>query len=87
MDSNRVAGGVGVLGPTVARIGRFVCRLIAFCLVYSTPAFSHDQDREIARSGYAQSNRLESESLDPKHDKDHDEDREGERGHGHLNQH
>ena len=84
MDSNRVAGEVVMLRRIVARIGRFVCRLIAFCLVYSTPALSHDTDLRIAESGYADGNRLQSESLDPKHDKDHDEDREGERNRGHF---
>ena len=83
MDSNRVTGTVAMRPSHVARIGRFVCRLIAFCLLYSTPALSHDPDRQIAESGYAGSNLLQSESLDPKHDKDHDEDREGERDHGH----
>ncbi len=83
MDNNRVAGAVVTLGPKATRIGGFVYRLIAICLVFSVPALAYGQGREFAESGYAQSNRLESESLDPKHDKDHDEDREGERGPGH----
>jgi hypothetical protein len=80
MDSNRAGVAVVTLRRHVARIGPFVCRLIAFCLVYSTPALSHDPHRHIAESSYADNNRLQSESLDPKHDKDHDENREGQRG-------
>ena len=82
MDSNPVAGRVAMLPRYAAQIGRFVCRLIAFCLLYSTPALAQDPGRQIADSGYADSNRMQSESLDPKHDKDHDEDRGAERDHG-----
>jgi hypothetical protein len=83
MDSNRAAGEVVMLRHHVARIGRFVCRLIAFCLLYSTPALAQDPGRQIADFAYANCNQMQSESLDPKHDKDHDEDRDGERDHGH----
>jgi hypothetical protein len=71
MESGRVACKVGVLRRNVAPIGRLVCRLISLYLVYSTPALAHDPGRD---SRPAEDNRMLSESLDPKHDKDHDRD-------------
>jgi hypothetical protein len=81
MDSTRVTSEVVVIRRNIAPIGLFLCRLIALCLVYSTPALAHDPGRAIAGSGYRDNHGVQSETLDPKHEKDHDEDREGERGH------
>ena len=95
MESGRVAYKVGVLRRNAAPTGRLVCRLVFLYLVYSTPALAHDPGRE---AGPAEGDRMLSESLDPKHDRDHDEDRDGrdqdrdghdeygggEHGHGHF---
>jgi len=81
MDSTRVTSEVVVIRRNIAPIGLFLCRLITLCLVYSTPALAHDPGRELPGSEYRDNDRVQSESLDPKHEKDHDEDREGERGH------
>jgi hypothetical protein len=81
MDSTQVTSEVVVVRRNIAPIGLFLCRLIALCVVYSTPALAHDQGRVAAGSRLRDDRSVQSESLDPKHEKDHDEDREVERGH------
>jgi hypothetical protein len=71
----------------IALMGSLVSRLITFCLLYFAPALAYEQGaapapvpepvQAVAPSAAA------TESLDPKHGKDHDEGREAERGRGH----
>jgi hypothetical protein len=88
MDSARVNYGLPTSSGRIAMIGSFVSRLVAFCLLYFAPVLAYEQgalDTGPA-SGVASafSEPLAAESLDPKHEKDHDQDRESDRGRGHL---
>jgi hypothetical protein len=71
----------------IAFIGSLVSRLVAFCLLYFAPVLAYEQGApdpaSAAEVGAAFSEPLAAESLDPKHEKDHDQDRDSERGRGH----
>jgi hypothetical protein len=74
----------------IALIGSLVSRLVAFCLLYFAPVLAYEQGApdsapaSAAVVGSAFSEPLGAESLDPKHEKDHDQDREADRGRAHL---
>lgn len=87
MHSARVATDRPMINRRLALIGSFVSRLITFFLLYFGPALAHDlgppgpafEQAVVANEG------TESpgvETLDPKHQKDHDVDRMTQRGHG-----
>lgn len=67
----------------IAMIGSLVSRLVAFCLLYFAPVLAYEQgtpDPALASAVVpAFSEPLAAESLDPKHEKDHDQDREADR--------
>ena len=91
MDSARVNYGLPTSSGRIAMIGSFVSRLVAFCLLYFAPVLAYEQGAPdagpasvVAASAPASSVLLAAESLDPKHEKDHDQDRESDRGRGHL---
>lgn len=71
----------------IALIGSLVSRLVAFCLLYFAPVLAYEQGAPDPASAAAESpafsEPLAAESLDPKHEKDHDQDRESDRGRGH----
>lgn len=94
MDSVRVTSEAPV-GRRLALFGLFVSRLMAFCILYFAPALAYvpgspgpASPPAWAVSGWAgESVVVESpaaETLDPKHEKDHDETRESEHGRGHF---
>jgi hypothetical protein len=72
----------------IALIGSLVSRLVAFCLLYFAPVLAYEQGAPDAPPESAVTpafnEPLASESLDPKHEKDHDLDRKTDRGRGHL---
>ena len=88
MDSARVNYGLPTSSGRIVMIGSFVSRLVAFCLLYFAPVLAYEQGAPDTgpASGVAAafSEPLAAESLDPKHEKDHDQDRESDRGRGHF---
>ena len=72
----------------IAMMGSLISRLVAFCLLYFAPVLAYEQGAPDAGSAAAVAPPLSepraTESLDPKHEKDHDQDREADRGRGHL---
>jgi len=84
MDSVRITSDLPRVSQKIALMGSLVSRLVAFCLLYFAPTLAYEQGapapepvQEVAQLPAA------TESLDPKHGKDHDEDRAAERGRGH----
>jgi hypothetical protein len=83
MDSARVKRNLPTGSGRIALMGSVVSRLMAFCLLYFAPALAYEQGAPTnpAAAAVPAFNRpLAAESLDPKHDKDHDQDREPEHG-------
>ena len=74
MDRVRMTGNAFVLTRRNALVAEFVCRLVTFCLIYSMPALAHDQGRH-AQAPRRATAAPAGETLDPKHEKDHDEAR------------
>ena len=77
------------VGRRLALFGLFVSRLMAFCILYFAPALAYVPGAPgTAPVPVAVGERVvdspSAESLDPKHEKDHDETRESEHGRGHL---
>jgi hypothetical protein len=72
----------------IALIGSLVSRLVAFCLLYFAPVLAYEQAAPDPAPALAVApafnEPLAAESLDPKHEKDHDQDRETDRGRAHL---
>jgi hypothetical protein len=93
MESVRISSEVPV-GHRLARFGLFVSRLMAFCLLYFAPVLAYVPDSPGSAPVPVQtvgdrvdgrvSDSSAAETLDPKHEKDHDEAREAEHGHGHF---
>ena len=88
MDSARVNYSLPTLSGRIAMMGSFVSRLVAFCLLYFAPVLAYEQGAPDAGPAAVVaptlSEPLATESLDPKHEKDHDQDRESDRARGHL---
>jgi hypothetical protein len=87
MDSARVNYSLPTISGRIAMVGSLVSRLVAFCLLYFAPVLAYEQgapDAGPAAVAAAFSEPLATESLDPKHEKDHDQDRESDRARGHL---
>ena len=93
MDSVRVTSKAPV-GRRLALFGLFVSRLMAFCILYFAPALAYVPGAPgtvpvpvpvavAVGVGERVVDSPSAESLDPKHEKDHDETRESERGRGH----
>ena len=83
MDSVRITSGLPRVSHKIALMGSLVSRLVAFCLLYFAPTLAYEQGSpEPAPQAVAQVPAA-TESLDPKHGKDHDEGREAERGRSH----
>ena len=86
MDSARVKNDLPTISRKIALMGSVVSRLIAFCLLYFAPALAYEQAAPapdlaaVAPSVFA-SEPSSAESLDPKHEKDHDQDRNSDRTH------
>lgn len=80
--------GLPTISGRIAMMGSFVSRLMAFCLLYFAPVLAYEQGAPDAGPAAVAaptfSVPLAAESLDPKHEKDHDQDRESDRGRGHL---
>ena len=80
------------VGPRLALFGLFVSRLMAFCLLYFAPALASVPGASgpapvpvQAVDGWERgTDSPVAETLDPKHDKDHDQAREGEHGRGQI---
>lgn len=72
----------------IALIGSLVSRLVAFCLLYFAPVLAYEQAASDSSPAPAVapaiSEPLAAESLDPKHERDHDQGRETDRVRGHL---
>jgi hypothetical protein len=86
MDSVRITSDLPRVSEKIALMGSIVSRLIAFCLLYFAPALADEQGAPAPVPEPVQavaSSAVATESLDPKHGKDHDEGRETQRGHGH----
>ena len=85
MGRVRITGDAFVLTRRKALIAEFVCRLVTFCMLYSMPALAHDHGRHAQASRRA-TTAPAAETLDPKHEKDHDEARgpSSGRGRGHF---
>lgn len=91
MESARFTSEVPV-GRRLALFGLFVSRLMAFCLLYFAPVLAYVPDSPgpapVRAVGDTVDERVNdspaAETLDPKHEKDHDEAREAEHGHGHF---
>ena len=81
MDSARVTNDLLIVSRRIALIGSLVSRLIAFCLLYFAPTLAYEQGSPAPDLIPAVDASAVSESLDPKHEKDHDRDRGGDRGH------
>lgn len=84
MDSVRISSDLPLISRKIAIMGSVVSRVITFCLLYFAPALAYEQgapspvEPVLAVAVEAPD---ATEYLDPKHGKDHDEDRGGERGH------
>ena len=87
MDSVRVTSEVPV-GRRLALFGLFVSRLMAFCILYFAPALAYvpgaSGPAPVPAVGERAGVGPAAESLDPKHEKDHDETRESDHGRGHY---
>jgi len=83
MDSARVTNDLPTISGKIAFMGSLVSRLIAFCLLYFAPALAYEQGAPapVLDPAAVVDEPLSAESLDPKHDKDHDQDRESDHGH------
>jgi hypothetical protein len=89
MDSVRIPSDLPRVSQKIALMGSLVSRLVAFCLLYFAPTLAYEQGAPAPASEPVQAFAevpATTESLDPKHGKDHDEDRETERGRGHRQQ-
>jgi len=78
MDSARAKHDLPIVSGKIALMGSFVSRLVAFCLLYFAPVLAYEQGVPVSGSGVDRP--TVAESLDPKHQKDHDPERESERG-------
>ena len=87
MDSVRMRSDLPRVSERIAFMGSLVSRLITFCLLYFAPALAYEQGAAPAPVPepvqVSAPNAAATESLDPKHGKDHDEGRQAERGRGH----
>jgi len=77
MDSVRISSDLPMISRKAALMGAFISRLMIFCLLYFAPALASEPGapapeliKVLAQSSAA------TESLDPKHSKDHDSDRD-----------
>jgi hypothetical protein len=101
MDSAWVRNDLPTVSGRIALIGSWVSRLIAFCLLYFAPTLAYEQGvyeqgalvapATATVSAFSEplaAVPLAAESLDPKHEKDHDQDRESaEHARGHYQPH
>ena len=85
MDSVRITSDLPRVSQKIALMGSLVSRLVAFCLLYFAPTLAYEQGAPAPVPEPVQAVTqvpAATESLDPKHGKDHDEDRAAERGRG-----
>lgn len=75
MDSARVRNDLPRVSRKIALMGSLVSRLIAFCLLYFAPGLAYEQSSPAPEILAVVSEPPAAESLDPKHEKDHDQDR------------
>ena len=84
MDSVRITSDLPRVSQKIALMGSLVSRLVAFCLLYFVPTLAYEQGAPAPEPVQTVTPvPAATESLDPKHGKDHDEDRAAERGRGH----
>jgi len=84
MDSVRITSDLPRVSQKIALMGSLVSRLVAFCLLYFVPTLAYEQGAPAPEPVQTVIPvPAATESLDPKHGKDHDEDRAAERGRGH----
>ena len=86
MDSVRITSDLPRVSQKIALMGSLVSRLVAFCLLYFAPTLAYEQGTPAPAPEPVQAVTQvpgATESLDPKHGKDHDEDRAVEHGRGH----
>jgi hypothetical protein len=89
MDSVRITSDLPRVSEKIALMGSLVSRLVAFCLLYFAPALAYEQGAPAPAPETVEAAAqvpAATESLDPKHGKDHDEDHEAKRGRGHRQQ-
>ena len=84
MDSARVTNDLPTISRKIAVMGSLVSRLIAFCLLYFAPALAYEQGAPATDLATVVAEPLSAESLDPKHEKDHDQDRDSDHGRAHF---
>ena len=84
MDSVRITSDLPRVSQKIALMGSLVSRLVAFCLLYFVPTLAYEQGAPAPEPVQTVTPvPAATESLDPKHGKDHDEDRAAEHGRGH----
>ena len=86
MDSARVTNDLPTISRKIALMGSLVSRLIAFCLLYFVPALAYEQGAPAPALDPTAvvAEPLSAESLDPKHEKDHDQDRDSNHARTHF---
>jgi hypothetical protein len=82
MDSARVSRDLPTVSGRIALLGSFISQLVAFCLLYFAPVLADEQDAPGPVPAIAAPRG--GETLDPKHEKDHVQDRASDRGRAHL---